>query len=104
MSKGIRFNYVEMQNAAKDIYDIKEKYMNAGNKLVSDLEESTKNWEGKAKEKFIQLVDGDINEYVTTKIPQAIESIAKLLEENAKSMKQADQEIADAIPSSLSEK
>lgn len=99
----MRFNYTEMSKASAQIRDtIKTAYVNAGTKLVSDFQEAVSAWEGESKEQMETLITGAVQEYLTKSIPDALEALAKLLDENAKQMHNADTEIASQIPTTLS--
>lgn len=98
----MRFNYNEMNKVVQDIRtSIKVSYQNAGAKLVEDFQNAVASWEGDSKEKLVTLFQTAVNDYLTNSIPNALEALATLLEENAKQMSQADQQIADQIPTSL---
>jgi len=53
--------------------------------------------EGAAKDAFKTLIDGDINNFVATDLPGAIEGMASLLEANRDNFEKVDQQIADNI-------
>lgn len=99
----IRFKYDDIQASVNKINTIKESYFNAGTKLIKDIETSTTNWEGASKDKFLQLIQGDVNKYVTTTVPEIVEALSTMLNENARSMGDADKQIADSLPATLSE-
>lgn len=99
----MRFNYTEMSKASTQIRDtIKTAYVNAGTTLVSDFQAAVSAWEGESKEQMETLITGAVQEYLTKSIPDALEALAKLLDENAKQMHNADTEIASQIPTTLS--
>jgi len=98
----MRFNYTAMSNVSTKITgEITQAYITAGNKLVDDFVTAVSGWEGESKEKFEALIQGAVKEYLTVSIPKALEALAKLLDENAKQMHDADIQIAEQIPSTL---
>lgn len=102
MSQEMRFNYSEMERVSNQItQDIKQNYINAGNKLISDIETAVQQWEGDSKEKLLTLFKTAVNDYLTKSVPEAIQALGTLLAENAKAMKNADDQIANQIPNSL---
>ena len=48
------------------------------------------------------FITGPVNEYMGTTVPGIVTALAELLKANADQMEQADQQIADNIPASLS--
>ena len=99
----IVFRYSEMQTCANTIRDtIKAGYTSAASTFQDDFAQAIGSWEGDSKEKMQQFISGPVNEYMATTIPELLEAFAQLLEFNAKSMQDADRQIADAIPTSLS--
>ena len=99
----MRFNYTAMSNASTQIRNtIKTAYVNAGNKLVDDFQAAISEWQGESKEHMETLMAGAVKEYLTKSIPDALEALANLLDENAKQMHNADNEIANQIPTTLS--
>ena len=98
----IVFRYPEMQNCATTIRDtIKAGYLNAATTFQNDFSGAISAWEGDSKDKMQQFISGPVNEYMSKTIPDMLEAFAQLLEFNAKSMQDADSQIADAIPTSL---
>jgi len=98
----IRFDYTQMSTAVTKMReDIKAKYVTAGNKLLEDFSDAVSSWEGDSKEKMMTLFNTAINKYLTESIPNAIEALATLLDENAKAMQNADNQIATQIPNDL---
>lgn len=98
----IVFKYDQMKNAANQIQDIANRYKAASDKFQTDFTEATSPWEGASKDKMMQFVTGAVNEYMGTTVPGIVNALADLLNANAENMQDADQQIADSIPSSLS--
>ena len=69
----------------------------AGETLITSLSSAIADMEGAAKDAFKTLIDGDINNFVATDLPGAIEGMASLLEANRDNFEKVDQQIADNI-------
>ena len=80
----IVFKFDEMRTAVTQITDIASRYKAASDKFQADFAE------------------GPVNEYMGTTVPGIVTALAELLKANADQMEQADQQIADNIPASLS--
>lgn len=72
-------------------------YKTAGETLISSLNSAIADMEGAAKDAFKALIDGDINTFVGTDLPKAIEGMASLLNANRENFEKVDQQIADNI-------
>ena len=72
-------------------------YATAGETLITSLSSAIADMEGAAKDAFKTLIDGDINNFVATDLPGAIEGMASLLEANRDNFEKVDQQIADNI-------
>ena len=97
----IVFKYPEMQSCVAKIREIKSGYASAASKFQSDFSGAISAWEGDSKDKMQQFISNPVNDYMAKTIPDLLEAFAALLEFNAKSMQDADRQIADAIPTSL---
>ena len=98
----IVFRYPEMRNCASQIKsDIISGYTGAASTFQNSFEAATGTWEGDSKNKMQAFITGPVNEYMTRTIPDLLTALADLLEFNAKSMEDADSEIANSIPDSL---
>lgn len=97
----IVFRYEAMQSTVQQINDIAERYTSAANKLNNDFESAVSAWEGDSKDKLISFMGGPVLEYTGNKIPEMIKGLAELLQQNIKTMQEADQQIAENIPQSL---
>ena len=97
----IIFNYPQMQKAVQDIRQYAGEYRTAAATLKDQIESSTAAWTGASKNKFMAFMNGDVNKYTGVSIPEMVEALATLLEENAKQMKTADDELANSLPKGL---
>jgi len=103
MADKIVFRYEAMNSCVQTIRGILEQYKTAAGTFNSDFNAAISEWEGDSKEKMKAFIDGAVNEYLAETIPNIVDALATILEENAKQMKDADEQIAANIPSSLSE-
>ncbi len=101
MADNIVFRFEEMRNAASQIEDIANRYKAASDKFQEDFENAVSPWEGTSKDKLKAFVNGAVNEYMGTTVPDVVRALAELLKANADQMEKADQQIADNIPSDL---
>ena len=97
----ITFKYEEMRQSAEKIQDIKARYKAAAAKFEEDFMNATTSWEGASKDKMSAFISGPVKEYMATTVPKLLNSLAELLRANAEQMQNADQQIADNIPTSL---
>jgi len=97
----IVFKYAEMEAAAKQIDELAGKYKSAADKFEGDFIGATAQWEGTSKDKMIGFISGPTKAYIGDTVPTLLNSLAELLRANAKQMQDADQQIADNIPTSL---
>ena len=98
----IVFKFDEMRTAASKIEDIANRYKAASQKFQDDFAQSTTEWEGASKDKMMQFITGPVNEYMGTTVPGIVSALSELIKANADQMEQADQQLADNIPTSLS--
>lgn len=101
MAEKIVFKYNDMASTAVKIRDIKQQYIDAANTYVSSTITAVEGWEGASKEKFVMLINDSVKTYIGVTIPEIVETLAKMLEENARQMQDADEQIAAAIPDKL---
>ena len=97
----IVFKFDEMRNAATQIEDIAARYKNAAATFQKDFLDATAGWEGASKDKLTQFITGAVNDYMSTTVPGIVNALCELVKANAEQMENADQQIADNIPSSL---
>lgn len=97
----IRFKYAEMNSAVNAINGYAEEYRTAASTFINAISEATSPWEGASKEKFMTLINGDVQEYIGTTVPEVVAALAEMLSENAKQMKETDDAIAESIPANL---
>ncbi|MBQ8298182.1 MAG: WXG100 family type VII secretion target [Ruminococcus sp.] len=97
----IIFRYPEMRKAASDISALAARYQTAATSFESDFLGAIGGWEGDSKEKMSAFISGPVMEYMGTTVPELLNALSQILEENAKQMESADTQIAENIPSSL---
>ncbi|MBQ1388933.1 MAG: WXG100 family type VII secretion target [Clostridia bacterium] len=97
----IVFRYEEMESAANALEGLAEQYKSAANKLNDDYMTSTSSWEGDSKTRMDNFMTGAVLDYTGTTVPGLIDALAQILRANAQQMQNADQQIADSIPTSL---
>lgn len=97
----IRFKYSDIQTSVTKINTIQQSYLQAGTKLIKDIETATTNWQGASKDKYLKLIQGDVNKYVTTTVPDIVKALSDMLKQNGDSMKEADTQIAQSLPETL---
>ena len=98
----IVFKFDEMRIAVTQITDIASRYKAASDKFQADFADAIAGWEGASRDKMSAFITGPVNEYMGTTVPGIVTALAELLKANADQMEQADQQIADNIPASLS--
>ena len=101
MADSIVFRYPEMRAAANEVRNIGTSFKTAANTFQSDFAGAISAWEGESKDKMMNFISNPVNEYLGTTIPELLEALAQLLDFNADQMEKADQQIAEAIPTSL---
>jgi len=103
MANKIVFDYEAMKQCVSEIREIMGRYTSAAKTFNSDFNSAIAEWEGDSKDKMKMFIDNAVNEYLAESIPSIVEALATILEENAKQMSDADFQIAEKIPQSLSE-
>lgn len=94
----IIFRYEEMNAAASRIEAISESYRAAGETLINELLTAIEPWEGESKNRFLQLIEGDVQAYLITAVPQTVLSLSQMLKSNSDQMLNADQTLSQNIP------
>lgn len=97
----IRYDSERMQAAANNVRNLAQQYNAAASQFNNSFESATAEWEGASKEKMLAFVEGPVNKYLSDTVQQVLDALAKLLEENARQMQEADEELARNIPESL---
>ncbi len=97
----IIFKYTEMESAAAQISELAGKYASAANTFETDFVGAISQWEGASQEKMKAFIVGPVKEYMGVTVPKLLDSLAELLRANATQMQNADQQIADNIPTTL---
>ena len=90
---GCRIVNEGVSSAVEAINGYATSYRTAGETLITSLSSAIADMEGAAKDAF----NGDINNFVATDLPGAIEGMASLLEANRDNFEKVDQQIADNI-------
>jgi WXG100 family type VII secretion target len=97
----IRYDSERMMAVAREVQAMNSEYSAAASQFNNQFESATSEWQGASKDKMLAFVEGPVAQYLTQTVPQLLEALGKLLEENAKQMQEADEEIARNIPDSL---
>lgn len=101
MADRIVYRYPDMESVAGKIDGYSTRYAEAGSRLISSIDAATADWEGASKDKFMALVNGSVNNYVTKSVPEWVAALAKVLRQDITSMQEADDQIAASIPDSI---
>lgn len=101
MADRIVFSYPEMGDVVAKLQGYAQQYEQAADTFRSAIEAATASWEGASKTKFSTLVDTSVYQYMHTSVPEMVRGLAKLLEGNATTMTDVDQQIANNIPNSI---
>lgn len=101
MADRIVFKYPEMDSVATKIDGYAGEYEQAAATFLAAIQNATADWEGESKNKFTALVEGSVYSYMHESVPQMVKGLAELLRSNAKTMENADAEIAKNIPDSI---
>ena len=101
MADRIVFSYPEMGDVVSKLRGYAQQYEQAADTFRSAIQTATASWEGASKDKFTQLVESSVYQYMHTSVPEMVKGLATLLEGNATTMTEADQQIAQNIPDSI---
>lgn len=101
MADRIVFKYPEMESVAGKIDGYAAEYEQAATTFLSAIQAATASWEGTSKDKFMNLVENSVYQYMYTSVPQMVTGLATLLRNNASTMENVDSEIAKNIPDSI---
>lgn len=97
MAKTIVYDYEALQSTSASIKAHAEEIKSAGTTLISALETATTNWEGASKDKFMQVINNTVKQYVETTFPQSVTEFANVMDKDAEAMKTADDDVANGI-------
>ena len=97
----IVFKYPDMRTAVTTIEDLSKDYKTAADTFESDFLSAISAWEGTSKDKMQTFISGPVKEFIGDTVPQLVSGLSQMLAANADQMENADQQIADNIPSSL---
>lgn len=101
MANKIVFDYAAIDTAVATIRGLATKYSEAAQTFQTSMAAATNGWEGTSKDKFTEFVTGPIKTHMGTNVPQMVKGIATLLENNASSMKSADDQVGNKMPTTL---
>lgn len=101
MAQKIVFHYPDMEASVTQIRTIANNYEQAGQDLISAMENATAGWEGHSKDKFMEFIKGAVYKHTVTDVPTMVRGVATLLDNNIKSMEQADTQVGNKMPTSL---
>lgn len=94
---GCRIVNANVEAAKGEIDRIQGEYQTAGTNFISDLNGAISEMEGATKDALKKFIDGDVNDFVASKLPAAVKGMADLLEANRTNFVDVDQKIADGI-------
>ncbi len=97
----ILFRYPEMTKAAEEITGIATRYKTEAEKFEESFLSAINGWEGDSRDAMQKFISGPVMEYLRDTVPQLLEALSQLLDENATQMKSADTGIAEKIPETL---
>lgn len=80
-----------------ELMGIAKKYETAGTTLMDALKAAISTMEGETKDALKTFFEKDVNQFVVTDLPAAINSLSVLLEANRKNFEDVDKQIAESI-------
>lgn len=83
--------------AVDSILEISDLFRTAGEEFVSNLNAAIAEMEGEAKDALKLFIDKDVNDFVSSDLPNAIKGMADLLEANRSNFELLDRQLADSI-------
>ena len=101
MADRIVFSYQEMADVVAKLNGYAQQYEQAADAFRNAIQNAIASWEGASKDKFSTLVEQSVYQYMHASVPEMVKGLAKLLEGNATTMTNADQQIANNIPPSI---
>lgn len=72
-------------------------YKNAGDTLIEALKNAIATMEGETKDALLKFFEGDVQQFVVTDLPTAINGMSVLLEANRSNFENVDKQIAQSI-------
>ena len=96
---GCRIVNASVESARDEINRLQGEYQTAGTNFVSDLNSAISEMEGATKDALNTFINGAVNDFVATSIPEAVKGMSDLLEANRTNFVDTDQGIADNIGS-----
>lgn len=86
-----------LESAVGSINELQQKYLDAGEQLIQELNNAIAEMEGDAKDEFKAFIDGDVKTFLAQDLPAAIKGMADLLEANRQTFVDVDRQIADSL-------
>ena len=86
-----------LESAVSSINELQQKYLDAGEQLIQELNDAIAEMEGDAKDEFKAFIDGDVKTFLAQDLPAAIKGMADLLEANRSNFEEIDRQIANSI-------
>lgn len=97
MAKRIVYDYEALSATSANLRNFAEEIKREGTALLTNIENATEKWEGDSKTKFINVMQSTVKKYVEITFPDAVKEFANVLDQDAKAMKTADEEVAKGI-------
>ncbi len=94
---GCRIVNQGVETARDEINRIAGEYKTAGEDFVRDLNSAIAEMEGETKDALKKFIDGDVNTFVATDLPNALIGMKDLLEANRQNFVDVDKQIAESI-------
>ena len=79
-----------MENVAGQIEELATRYQSIGTSFVSDVIAAFAEWEGDSRVAMERLMNGPVNNYVATTIPEILNAFAQTLRDNKTYMQTTD--------------
>lgn len=94
---GCRIVNQGVETARDEINRIAGEYKTAGEDFVRNLNSAIAEMEGETKDALKKFIDGDVNTFVATDLPNALIGMKDLLEANRQNFVDVDKQIAESI-------
>lgn len=93
----IRITPEELESAAEFLLQKQEAIISEVDAIRTKVAEVSEGWEGAARSTFISIFEGEIMPILQDKFPEVISGISNQLDTTAKTMRMADDEIAQKM-------
>ena len=94
---GCRIVNASVTTAVDAIKTSADSYRKAGEDFISSLKSAIAEMEGETKDALLKFIENDVNTFVATDLPDAVENMSKLLEANRTNFVDVDSQIAENI-------